>query len=569
MKFLLPMMSLLAAAAIAASGLSPARSGDGPPDAQDFSLARVAPPWDASRPSIYRYLEPFAAQKDGLTEAQLALPDDAVYAAAAMNGIRWAPGAIDGLFTHHVSSLADPERVEIVYAALLAFLDNPGADSLAAFYAPVIAETTVLDVVDGLKEKIYADQPDNAELLHDLAYWLATESPDRNAVKLGIALLGMFVTRYNTELLTLGMHDEFTLYAMVALATTNPAERAEDLIFGLVRRVHGWGRIFAVERLAGTGRRDIRNWLVREGYKNNIMTEYTAYECAVTGHLLDDLRALAVYGGPRAADRDLITGAGEILTALLREGPVEGMAQYADGVAAIEQFLPYLETAGTGDPRVFLYASDIGNFTVDPDQDWEKLEAIGWTPEKRTAILERAEAVTKRPEWRGILLAMLEDIKGDAFLSAAAAADRLGLDTWPFRFRRLEATAGNDWDGAWLELMDTGDADRVAAVLRLAGDTLDWEAVAGHAGGEADSSSLVTMFDAVLHGLNAHPGEGWRFVEAGLRSPVPRYRRSAVGCLAEWGKLNWPPEAEAELRRALGREKEEEVEKEMRAVLEP
>ncbi|MFD1079345.1 hypothetical protein [Longispora fulva] len=78
---------------------------------------------------------------------------------------------------------------------------------------------------------------------------LASRSSRREPVKLGLALMGLFpVVRHRDLLFTLGRHEEFTLFAAVALA--NGEEDPVDDLWQLARNVTGWGRIHLVERSA-------------------------------------------------------------------------------------------------------------------------------------------------------------------------------------------------------------------------------------------------------------------------------------------------------------------------------
>jgi hypothetical protein len=64
-------------------------------------------------------------------------------------------------------------------------------------------------------------------------------------------LLGLFPAQGHRDiLLTLGQHEEFTLFAAVAL--DNGQDDADDDLWALAGSVHGWGRIHLVERLART-----------------------------------------------------------------------------------------------------------------------------------------------------------------------------------------------------------------------------------------------------------------------------------------------------------------------------
>jgi hypothetical protein len=44
-------------------------------------------------------------------------------------------------------------------------------------------------------------------------------------------------------------------------------------LWSLAKSVDGWGRIQSVERLKKTERDDIQDWLVRDGFRNQVMDE--------------------------------------------------------------------------------------------------------------------------------------------------------------------------------------------------------------------------------------------------------------------------------------------------------
>jgi hypothetical protein len=226
--------------------------------------------------------------------------------------------------------------------------------------------------------------------LHAVARWLATEAPDREPVKTAIAILGILQGGEDRDLLlTLGRHEEFTLYAAVALQNTEG--NAVPLLWELGKEVTGWGRIQIIERLAGTEDERIKAWLLREGYRNDIMNEYTALVCAETGDLLKALRT----GEP---DARLLKGAGAILVALIqgRGGPVEGIEAYRDGAEAAELYLRHLNTRDL-DLEDFVAVTVIERFLREEEDEGNDLP-LGW--QQRCAdLLEQASAIRSRPGW--------------------------------------------------------------------------------------------------------------------------------------------------------------------------
>jgi Cyclic nucleotide-binding domain len=54
-------------------------------------------------------------------------------------------------------------------------------------------------------------------------------------------------------------------------ATSDVTDDPAQALWSIARRVHGWGRIQVVERLNGTGNLEIQGWMLREGFRNEVM----------------------------------------------------------------------------------------------------------------------------------------------------------------------------------------------------------------------------------------------------------------------------------------------------------
>jgi len=100
--------------------------------------------------------------------------------------------------------------------------------------------------------------------LRQIGRWLAEYGTRRNAVALGILLLGLAGDHRDRDLLLLlGSLEDLSLYAAVALTRSQPDR--DQALFDLARQVAGWGRIQTVRRLAGTQDPQIKAWLLRHG----------------------------------------------------------------------------------------------------------------------------------------------------------------------------------------------------------------------------------------------------------------------------------------------------------------
>ena len=197
-------------------------------------------------------------------------------------------GGLDGAVGHHVAGGGKSDRARLVHRGLRVVVEDASAEKLQKLYEQLL-QGHAMDCLDALVAVLIEAQDVDAGRLRDLAEWLAREAPDREPVKFAVALLGITGGREQRDLLmTLGRHEEMTLYVAVAISNIF-GDEAEPLLFELAHEVEGWGRIHIVERLAETGDPAVKAWLVRHGYRNAIMFEYLAYTCADAGELLREL----------------------------------------------------------------------------------------------------------------------------------------------------------------------------------------------------------------------------------------------------------------------------------------
>jgi len=402
--------------------------------------------------------------------------------------------------------------------------------------------------VDQLLEAVTAADDLDAERMHAIAHWLAIGAADREPIKFAIALLGVCHGSDDRDLLlTLGRHEEFTLFASVALG--NSSDDPELSLWALACLVNGWGRIQIIERLAETKDEQIKAWMLREGYENEIMQEYTALICATTGDLLSALRK------PQPDDK-LLKGAGSLLTALIRgrRGPSLGIEAYADGAEATELYLTHLQMRDI-DLQAFLHVNTIEQFLKE-DSGEAKDPTLGWA-ERSVRLIGLTNAILSKPDWQQKVRDAINSEDRQAFWTATEAARVLGIDLWDVYFERL--MRGED---LWYLVMQTDNDNRADRVIEFAERTIPLKEVAS---GPSDSLGLGPEFkphsalDCVLQELRRFPGKGWPLIQAGLQSPTVRNRNMAVQALAAWNRTAWPAEAESLLKRAIKNEPRDET----------
>lgn len=513
------------------------------------------PPW-GTRKSIYDHItEHFDPTRPvGLSEDGYLLPDEGV---PDLNSLSFAPGALDGVFGHHGSMEPEDAIVAKLYLALTAACPNASDRNVRTLYK-LLTDGSAMEVIDPLIERIHREQDVDADRLREIVYWFTTKAADREAVKFSMALLGLLRGCDDSSVfLTLGRHDEFTLYSAVAIA--NNEAYGDEVLCVLAKAAEGWGRISAVERLAGTNDAEIKNWLLRDGFKNSVMYEYLACICARAGQLHVALEQDEI-------DVELFNSATDLIDALMsgEGGPAEGLVDYEFGCTAIGHLLAH------GDSR-FATASHFGFLWrlkdyVDAYLSGERELEQDWSKPNAARIAQNIEELLSGRDWTNVISDALKNRDPQTFWDASRVCSRLGIDPWPHFFDRTKE--GGDY---WWDLMRTSDASRIDDVLALAEDIIPLDDIAT---GPKTELGLGVEFgahsalDFILQDLDSFPGKGWALIEAGLRSPVIRNRNMGLKALSAWPKETWPEGSEDALHRFMEAEPEMEVRERFKNVLE-
>jgi hypothetical protein len=484
------------------------------------------------RRGIYEHLLAHTAPDTaGLTESGEVLPDEEKVKAGSRIG--WAPGALDGAGGFEYEAGTRVQAAEAIAHLLPITLARPNGRALRKFYAALQGQAA-LDIVDPLIKSLQG-RGIARERLRDLASWLATTAPDREPVKIGIALLGVSGLGDRVDVVrVLGRHEEFTLYAAVAFK--NGLQNPEPELFALAQQVDGWGRIQIVRRLTDTQDATIRDWILRTGFRNSIMNEYLAYVAATTGDLA---HALLV----PEPDSELLRAAGDILTALFMGGPAQDIDDYAAGAAATQRLLDHLvHRAETLDNATAVM--EIEYFLGREGDAWTDREANGWTTELRRRLEQQCADILDRPLWVQLVDTGLHSSDSQEFWMADHLARRVGIDALPVHRARLES---NPLDQAsWFRAIALADEQQTSDLIELAERLLPIDEIAT---GPADATGFGPGFEAhgclgaLLQALSERSGQGPTLVLAALKSPVTRNRYLALRVLEEWGQDAWPANA--------------------------
>lgn len=525
-------------------------------DQQDGNEAAQEMPWDRS-PSIYAHiLEHIQPGKSGITEGGETLPDEERLASAS--NVRWTAGAMDGVLSHHWGGSPDEENVTALLNLVRNYCAAPTATNKSRVYAAIV-EKGIVGIIDPFIERLTQQDDINHDRLYDLARSFTTEAPDREPVKFGIAILGLFGQPQDAELFRiLGRHDEFTLFCAVALSSTG--EDGESELWELAQNVDGWGRIQIVERLSKTENPEIMDWMLREGFKNSIMYEYLAYTCATTGGLHSALSRADV-------DDELFAAAGEILQALINGGPAEDIDNYEDGAVVTRRYLDLVEQRDKM-LQHFLTVAAIRDFLSDEEADWSSRADRGWTPEERSRMRAQCDAIISDPAWIDRAMEGLRSPNEHVFYEADRTSQVLGIEVSQIHWERLCESPLEP--GRWYNVMKSCDADRIDEIVALAEKQLPLEEIASSPGNELGLGpdwKGHSCLDYILQELGRFPGHGVTLVATGLRSPVIRNRNMAVRAISDWGEGNWSDSMKILIEEALDNEPNDSVRECIRKVL--
>lgn len=501
--------------------------------------------WEG-KTSIYDYIREQGEKPNG------SLPDDEEFWSGS--SVRWVAGGLSGMMRHLASQDTVAGEARQLVRMLAKHTRRPRAATRKALYA-LFMKKDMIGAIDTVLNEVRQYPGIQYEVLFEEAKWLARHGAHRNAVKFGIALLGMFEhedVEIKELLLTLGRHDEFTLYSVVAIL--NGLKQGNELVFELAQAVQGWGKIQAVERLEPT-HQYIKDWLLRHGCANQIMNEYLACVCARKGELHVALAAERI-------DSALYEGATDIIDALLCGGPAEDIYDYEYGPQALTGYVRHAEWCCKSVKHLTVLLN-IGNFlSNDKEERWAELYRAGWTLELREHLLTASEAIISRPDWPALILDTLRSREPDApapyycFSSAA----RLRMDIWDEVYTQAQLYPT---EVVWYyELMTTEQPERIQRMVKLAEQQLPLEQIAS---GPREEQGFSKEYDPhrclgiIVQGLDKFPGTGQPLLLAALRSPVTSNRSAALTVLEAWGQEVWSAELKSTVAALLDGEPDEEL----------
>ncbi len=272
--------------------------------------------------------------EDGTLPLGFHLPDDEV--AAEM---RFLDGAEDGVRLYHMK----PRAVDLMPYTTAIYEIKSGEERKAlrtlrkAFRDNKKNFIRMIDVVGPLQEWMLR----HPNVMHDecflkFAVSLLMTTDDRDLVKFGLALVSNYTMDEKGQIAKmirlLALSDEFTFQCVVMMKDWKDGNNE---VFEVAKRVHGWGRIHAVHYLEPETQQ-IQNWLLTEGWKNNVRPAYSARDIAVKVPLMQILM-------DKSLSEDVFNGISALMDALLDDSPVPGISSLNEKDMLMDVYLKQAE----------------------------------------------------------------------------------------------------------------------------------------------------------------------------------------------------------------------------------
>ena len=483
--------------------------------------------WETEK-SILQHLKRNVNEDGSLKESAETLPDEK----KAGNEIKFAPGLMDAMFGADESE-ESKSRIKHLSNLISKIAKNGDNQSKSDFFREITENETVIEIIDEFLQKLVQNSLPIEPYLFNYANKLAAKTNNRNTVKFGIAILGLCQNKKPIDdIKILGLHDEFTVFSAIALS--NLSDNLVNDLWELAKQVDGWGKIQLVDRLAEMElNSEIKDWLVLEGYKNNIMYEYLALTCAQNGMLNEKLNAESI-------DNNLYSSASDIIIALMDEGPAVGMSGYDESSETIENFIRHSKKRNLN-INSYITLHRIKDYLEEPLEENEFLKK--WNQNDLSNCLIDINELLNSKDWTEEVQSALKSSDNVEYWNGKQAAEKLGIDLWDTVWNKLTQ---NPLDSsAWYDVTANAKENNVEKIIAFAINNLPLDFLGS---GPRDSSGIGddyqkhSSLDSVITFLENYPKKGEKLILVGLDSPVTRNRNMAIRVLDKWKAENWSNE---------------------------
>lgn len=423
------------------------------------------------------------------------------------NEIAWADGAMDGVGIYHIgfSEMSEEDHelmVRAIHAA--AERDFNHADEL---FCELGKKAHALLSIDALQFYIINHKDElNPGNVYEYGIHALVDSTDRECLKFGLSLLELFDTDSNENLKdvirTVGLSDEFSIFSIFVMLSW---EDGNNEVWQLAKKIHGWGRIHAVERIE-PDTDEIKRWILEDGVHNDVMLAYSALTCWQKADVAERLKD--------HLSKEEFRGVRDIIEGLLDEGPVPGISKIENADKMIIEFLNQAKSL----------ASELGDYEVIRDVRIHFEDEETQNP----TIVSLCQDILAMPECKNVVL---EAVKSG---NAIGLARDLDIEYEEDVFHVMQSEFEDKNHLCTLLMDDPKYREQVIDVFRQKLPLLEMKTQPTMNLGLGQDYLRERALEYLLQELRDYPLAGQEFVETALQSSPVRTRNIGLSVLEKW-----------------------------------
>lgn len=502
--------------------------------------------------------KPILATIKSSVEENGELPADFILPKARKGSFPHLPGSKDGYLLYNFSGLEGQEEAADTLLRLMEDACNSGVtQELEAF----LFEQPIIFLADPLVKRLVSGQSriSFGQMFFSARKWVEG-SPNADLVKLGTILFNVCNVEHDEEcrdmLMTLALCDEFSLYVQVVVSKWYGAN---ELVFEMAKRVHGWGKIHLVNRLE-PDTAEIREWVVKNGCKNNILHSYLGLAAARKADIFEYLRRDAV-------EEDIFAGICVIMDALLDGSVPAASIRNFEGEVG-ELFILFLKHAAAMPAGMdTLWAVEkIVLWCAEQEEDWREVILVG------EAVLNKLDCKARVEATLAEAARDLPNRKEDLILALRVA----GARSYSFEEPLYELIKSDPLANHIYVPFLFSNHHWALKAIELYEETLPEKQIAtgmGDEWGTGKGYEYHRCLSFILVGVEKIPLTGTALVETALSSPVVGNRNMACTVLEHWGSIlgrpleDFAPDFVSLLQDVSAREVNEELRKRYEALI--
>ena len=442
---------------------------------------------------------------NGKLDENFVLPDD------SEGPVKFAAGAMDGMCVYHMQPYEMTAEDYIILEKSVAAVAKGDFEQTDTLWAQLGKSARAIQVVDQFQQYIqeHADEIDVATA-YPCIFDIVCKSENKESIKFALEFMELLDTSQDfimDVVRTIGLSDEFSIFAAWIMRGWDDGNNE---LFELAKKVNGWGRIHIIELLE-PDTNEIKEWLLTEGTKNDVVYAYSALTCWQKSDAEQRL-------GSNDLTYKEYSGLLILADALLDEGPVWGISQIENS-----------------DEILSAIVSRAKEYTLSID-DYEDIRRISISTNVKYPLAKQAcDVVLFSEQCKLTVENSIAEGKG------IELAVLLGIDYKEQLMLSLEKEFHKNRFYCNKLLGDEAYTERVLDVFR---NNLPFEDMVGEpqdsiaVGKDFDSSMTYQIF---LQNLRDKPFVGTDIVLKGFQCRTITCRNAALACVKKWVILKNTP----------------------------